>query len=152
MKTKITIEAMRELMNGNMNGAREIMNNTKEFYDRLDTIINKITNKVVEEYDLFKEEMLKQPNSFIFNESYRISSYTDLLFYFKNDGFSLCIESFFENHENNKEKYFKMLYEFSEKNILNTIYEDHFNYEELYFTTWEQIEQLMTLIIFDTDL
>lgn len=152
MKTKITIEAMRELMNGNMNGAREIMNNTKEFYEMLDTIINKITNKVVEEYDLFKEEMLKQPNSFIFNESYRISSYTDLLFYFENDGFSSCIESFFENHENNKEKYFKMLYEFSEKNILNTIYEDHFNYEELYFTTWEQIEQLMTLIIFDTDL
>ena len=148
METKITIEALKEIANGNLENAREIMNNEKEIDTMIDNLITKIINKVVDEYDAFKKDMLEKPNYYIFDNAYKISSYTDLLYYFENDVFSDFINNFFEYEENNKVMYLKMLSEFSETNILNELYETHFKYESLTFSTWEQTSELIRLIVF----
>lgn len=151
METKITIEALRELANGNIGNAREIMNNEKEIDTMINNLVTKIINKVVDEYDTFKKDILEKPNDYIFDNAYKISSYTDLLYYFENDVFSDFINNFFEYEENNKEMYLKMLSEFSEINILNELYEVHFKYESLTFSSWEQTNEIIRLTIFSLE-
>ena len=80
-KTELTIKAMKEIVNGNIGGAREIMD-TKV---RIDELIEKCKNNVVKEYDEFKSDMLESDTRQVFDNAYKISSYTDLLYYFEND-------------------------------------------------------------------
>lgn len=122
---------------------KEIMN-TK---NQIDTLIEKIINKVVKEYDIFKEDMLLKTSRCIFENAYKISSYTDILYYFENDGFSAKIESYFEYDSKNKDDIQKLEI-FSNKDILPTLYESHFEYEALYFTSWEDIDTLIEFVIF----
>lgn len=125
---------------------KEIMN-TK---NQIDTLIEKIINKVVKEYDIFKKDMLLKTSEFIFDNAYKISSYTDLLYYFENDGFAGVIEDYFEYSSSNKDDIQKLEI-FSNKDILSTLYESHFHYESLYFNLWEDINILIRSVIFDVN-
>ena len=143
-KTELTIEAMKEIVNGNLEGAREIMD-TKV---KIDELIEKCKENVVKEYDEFKTDMLKLNTAQLFDKAYQISSYTDLLYYFENDGFTCEIQNYFEYTSHSVEDIDK-LEEFSNKNILFELYEAHFKYEALYLTTWEDIQPLIEYFVFD---
>ena len=144
-KTELTIEAMKEIVNGNLGGAREMMN-TKM---KIDELIEKCKQNVVKEYDEFKEYMLNLDTRHVYDNAYKISSYTDLLYYFENDGFTCEIQNYFEYTSHNVEDIHK-LEEFSNKNILFELYETHFKYESLYLTTWEDIDTLVEYVVFDS--
>ena len=143
-KTELTIEAMKEIVNGNLGGSREMMN-TKM---KIDELIEKCKQNVVKEYDEFKEYMLNLDTRHVYDNAYKISSYTDLLDYFENDGFTCEIQNYFEYTSHNVEDIHK-LEEFSNKNILFELYEAYFKYESLYLTTWEDIDTLVEYVIFD---
>ena len=143
-KATLTIEAMKEIVNGNLGGAREIMDKKV----RIDELIEKCKENVVKEYDAFKADMLKLNTSQVFDKAYQISSYTDLLYYFENDGYTCEIQNYFEYTSHDVEDIQK-LEEFSHKNILFELYEAHFKYEALYLTTWEDIDTLVEYVIFD---
>ena len=143
-KAKLTIEAMKEIVNGNLGGAREMMN-TKM---KIDELIEKCKNNVVKEYDEFIENMLNLDTRHVYDNAYKISSYTDLLYYFENDGFTCEIQNYFEYTSHDIEDIHK-LEEFSNKNILFELYEAHFKYEALYLTTWEDIDTLIEYVVFD---
>ena len=141
---KMSMEALIEIMNGNLGGAREIMN-TKV---KIDELIKKCKKNVVKEYDKFKSNMLKLNTTQLFDKAYQVSSYTDLLYYFENDGFTCEIQNYFEYTSHDVEDIHK-LEEFSNKNILFELYEAHFKYEALYLTTWEDIDTLIEYVVFD---
>ena len=143
-KATLTIEAMKEIVNGNLGGAREMMN-TKI---KIDELIEKCKQNVVKEYDEFKENMLNLDTRQVFDNAYKISSYTDLLYYFENDGFTCEIQNYFEYTSHDEEDINK-LEEFSNKHILYELYENHFKYESLYLVTWEDIDTLVEYVIFD---
>ena len=143
-KTELTIKAMKEIASENLGGAREMMN-TKV---KIDELIEKCKQNVVKEYDEFKENMLNLDIRHVYDNAYQISSYTDLLYYFENDGFTVKIQDYFEYNSNDVEDINK-LEEFSNKNILFELYESHFKYESLYLTTWEDIDTLVEYVIFD---
>ena len=143
-KTELKNEAMKEIANGNIGGAREIMD-TKV---RIDELIEKCKNNVLKEYDEFKENMLSLDTRQVYDNAYKISSYTDLLYYFENDGFICEIQNYFEYTSHDVEDIHK-LEEFSNKNILFELYEAHFKYEALYLTTWEDIDTLIEYVVFD---
>ncbi len=143
-KTELTIEAMKEIVKGNVGGAREMMN-TKI---KIDELIEKCKNNVLKEYDEFKENMLNLDTRHVYDNAYKISSYTDLLYYFENDGFTCEIQNYFEYTSHDVEDIHK-LEEFSNKNILFELYEAHFKYEALYLTTWEDIDTLIEYVVFD---
>ena len=143
-KATLTIEAMKEIVNGNLGGAREIMDKKV----RIDELIEKCKENVVKEYDAFKADMLKLNTSQVFDKAYQISSYTDLLYYFENDGYTCEIQNYFEYTSHDVEDIQK-LEEFSHKNILFELYEAHFKYEALYLTTWEDIDTLIEYVVFD---
>ena len=143
-KTTLTIEAMKEIVNGNLGGAREMMN-TKI---KIDELIEKCKQNVVKEYDEFKENMLNLDTRHVYDNAYKISSYTDLLYYFENDGFTCEIQNYFEYTSHDVEDIQK-LEEFSHKNILFELYEAHFKYEALYLTTWEDIDTIIEYVVFD---
>ena len=143
-KTELTIKAMKEIVNGNIGEAREMMN-TKM---KIDELIEKCKNNVLKEYDEFKENMLNLDTRHVYDNAYKISSYTDLLYYFENDGFTCEIQNYFEYTSHDVEDIHK-LEEFSNKNILFELYEAHFKYEALYLTTWEDIDTLIEYVVFD---
>lgn len=143
-KATLTIEAMKEIVKGNVGGAREMMN-TKM---KIDELIEKCKNNVLKEYDEFKENMLNLDTRHVYDNAYKISSYTDLLYYFENDGFTCEIQNYFEYTSHDVEDIQK-LEEFSNKHILFELYENHFKYESLYLTTWEDIDTLVEYVIFD---
>lgn len=117
---------------------------------QIDTLIDKIINKVIKEYDIFKKDMLLKTSEFIFDNAYKISSYTDLLYYFKNDEFAEIIKGYFEYASKNKDDIQK-LEDFSNKDILSTLYESHFKYESLYLNLWEDINILIESVIFEVN-
>ena len=143
-KTELTIKAMKEIVNGNIGGAREIMD-TKV---RIDELIEKCKNNVVKEYDEFKSDMLESDTRQVFDNAYKISSYTDLLYYFENDGFTAEIQNYFENSSALIEDIQK-LEDFSNKHILSELYESHFKYETLYLDLWEDIDTLIDYVVFN---
>ena len=143
-KATLTIEAMKEIVNGNLGGAREMMN-TKI---KIDELIEKCNQNVVTEYDEFKENMLNLDTRHVYDNAYKISSYTDLLYYFENDGFTCEIQNYFEYTSHDVE-YIHKLEEFSNKNILAELYDKHFKYESLYLTTWEDINILIEYVVFN---
>ena len=73
--------------------------------------------------------------------------HTNLLYYFENDRFAGRIKGYFEYASKNKDDIQK-LEDFSNKDILPTLYESHFEYEALYFTSWEDIDTLIEFVIF----
>lgn len=117
---------------------------------QIDTLIDKIINKVIKEYNIFKKDMLLKTSEFIFNNAYKISSYTDLLYYFENDGFAGVIKGYFEYSSTNKDDIQKLEI-FSNKDILPTLYESHFKYESLYLNLWEDINILIKYVIFEVN-
>ena len=143
-KTKLTIEALNEIVNGELGGAREMMNAKV----KIDELIKKCKDSVIKEYNEFKNDMLKLDTAQVFDKAYQISSYTDLLYYFENDGFTSEIENYFEYTSNDPEDIQK-LEEFSNKNILAELYDKHFKYESLYLTTWEDINILIEYVVFN---
>lgn len=143
-KTELTIEAMKEIVKGNLGGAREIMN-TKV---KIDELIEKCKQNVVKEYDKFEENMMNLDTRHVYDNAYKISSYNDLLYYFENDGFTCEIQNYFEYTSHDVEDILK-LEEFSNKNILFELYEAHFKYEYLYLTTWVDIDTLVEYVVFD---
>ena len=140
---EMSMEALIEIMNGNLGGAREIMN-TKV---KIEELIKKCEENVVKEYDKFKSDMLELNTTQLFDKAYQVSSYTDLLYYFEEGGFTEEIQHHFEYHSDNVED-IQMLTNFSNKNILFELYEAHFKYEALYLTTWEDINTLIEYVVF----
>lgn len=143
-KTELTIEALKEIVKGNLGGAREMMN-TKV---KIDELIEKCKQNVVKEYDKFEENMMNLDTRHVYDNAYKISSYNDLLYYFENDGFTCEIQNYFEYTSHDVEDILK-LEEFSNKNILFELYEAHFKYEYLYLTTWVDIDTLVEYVVFD---
>ena len=123
---------------------KEEITNTQ---NQKENINDKNIKKKIKEYDIFKKDMLLKTSEFIFDNAYKISSYTDLLYYFENDGFAGVIEGYFEYSSTNKDDIQK-LEDFSNKDILPTLYEAHFNYENLYFDLWEDIDIIIKSVIF----
>lgn len=146
METKLTVNALKELINGNLGGAREIMNKKVE----VDTLIEEIIKKVQHEYDEFKNDMLNKSKDYLFIEAYKIASYTNLLYYFENGGFYDKITSYLEYVSTNEEDIQK-LKNFSKKSILEVLYQKHFKYETLYFDLWEDIDLLIEYVVFDNE-
>ena len=143
-KMKMSMEALIEIMNGNLGGAREIMN-TKV---KIDELIKKCKKNVVKEYDKFKSNMLKLNTTQVFDKAYQVSSYTNLWHYFEFGGFTEKIQNYFE-YDSDNVKDIQMLANFSNKNILFELYEAHFEYESLYLTTWDNIDTLIEYVVFN---
>lgn len=146
METELTIEAMKKIINGDLGGAREMM----DLKVKVDTLIEKIIKNVQNEYDEFKKDMLEQRKDYLFKEAYMISSYTNLLYYFENGGFYDKITSYLE-YEATDDMDIKKLEAFSKKRILNVLYQKHFKYETLYFDLWEDIDLLIEYVVFDNE-
>ena len=146
MHTELTVNALKEIVKGNLGGAREMMN----LKVKVDTLIEKIIKKVQNEYDEFKKDMLEQSKDYLFKEAYMISSYTNLLYYFENGGFYDKIISYLE-YVSTSEDDIKKIEDFSKKNILNEMYQTHFKYETLYFDLWEDIDLLVEYVVFDNE-
>ena len=146
MNTELTVNALKEIVKGNLGGAREMMN----LKVKVDTLIEKIIKKVQNEYDEFKKDMLEQSKDYLFKEAYMISSYTNLLYYFKNGGFYDKITSYLEYVSTNEDD-IKKLEAFSKQSILNVLYQRHFKYETLYFDLWDDIDLLIEYVIFDNE-
>lgn len=109
---------------------------------------SKINDKVVTEFRDFQSEMLSHDSQYIFDNAFKISSYTDLRFYFENEGFDDFITLFFEDHYDDYEQYLPMLSEILETNILDTLYNAQFDFEALYTTSWEDISTLVKFMYF----
>lgn len=146
MNTELTVNALKEIVEGNLGGAREIMDKKVE----VNTLIEEIIKKVQNEYDTFKTDMLNKSKDYLFNEAYMISSYTNLLYYFENSGFCNKIASYLDYVSTEDDK-IKKLEDFSKKNILNEMYQTHFKYETLYFDLWEDIDLLVEYVVFDNE-
>lgn len=146
METELTIEAMKKIINGDLGGAREMM----DLKVKVDTLIEEIIKNVQNEYDEFKKDMLEKNKDYLFKEAYMISSYTNLLYYFENGGFYDKITSYLE-YEATDDMDIKKLEAFSQKSILNILYQKHFKYETLYFDLWEDIDLLIEYVVFDNE-
>lgn len=146
MKTELTINALKKIMNGDLGGARKMM----DLKVQVDTLIEEIIKNVQNEYDEFKKDMLEQSKDYLFKEAYMISSYTNLLYYFENGGFYDKITSYLE-YVSTDEDDIKKLEAFSKQSILNVLYQRHFKYETLYFDLWDDIDLLIEYVIFDNE-
>lgn len=128
------------------------MKNLKLTMEELNELVmdkaSKINDKVVTEFRDFQSEMLSHDSQYIFDNAFKISSYTDLRFYFENGGFDDLITPFFENHYDDYEQYLPMLSEILETNILDTLYNAQFDFEALYTTSWEDISTLVKFMYF----
>ena len=146
METKLTVNALKEIVNGDLGGAREMM----DLKVKVDTLIEEIIKNVQNEYDEFKKDMLKQTKDYLFKEAYMISSYTNLLYYFENGGFYDKITSYLE-YVATDDMDIKKLETFSKKNILEVLYQKHFKYETLYLDLWDDINLLIEYVVFDNE-
>lgn len=144
METELTINALKKIMNGDLGGAREMM----DLKVKVDTLIEEIIKNVQNEYDEFKKDMLKQRKDYLFKEAYKIASYTNLLYYFENGGFYDKITSYLE-YVSTDDDNIKKLEAFSKQSILEVLYQKHFKYETLYFDLWDDIDLLIEYVVFD---
>lgn len=141
-KTELTIGALKEIMNGNLGGAREMMNTQL----KINELIEKCEKKAKEEFDDFKSFMLSLSNIDIFNEAYKILSYNGLLYYFTNNGFRNDIEKYFEYYSRNINDDMQKLTSFSDTNIINNLYQSHFDYD---LNLWEDTDTLIEYVVFN---
>lgn len=144
MNTELTINALKEIVKGNLGGAREMM----DLKVKVDTLIEEIIKKVQNEYDEFKKDMLEQSKDCLFNEAYMISSYGSLLYYFENGEFYKKITSYLR-YVSTTDNDIQKLEDFSNKNILNEMYCEHYKYENLYLNLYEDINSLIEYVVFD---
>ena len=146
METKLTVNALKEIVNGDLGGAREMM----DLKVKVDTLIEEIIKNVQNEYDEFKKDMLEQRKDYLFKEAYMISSYTNLLYYFENGGFYDKITTYLE-YVSTDDMDIKKLEAFSKKSILEVLYQKHFKYETLYLDLWDDINLLIEYVVFDNE-
>lgn len=146
MNTELTVNALKEIVKGNLGGAREMM----DLKVKVDTLIEEIIKKVQNEYDEFKKDMLEKSKDCLFNEAYIISSYTNLLYYFENGGFYDKITSYLE-YVSTDDDNIKKLEAFSKQSILEVLYQKHFKYETLYFDLWDDIDLLIEYVVFNNE-
>lgn len=146
MNTELTVNALKEIVKGNIGGAREMMDKKV----KVDTLIEEIIKKVQHEYDEFKNDMLNKSKDYLFIEAYKIASYTNLLYYFENGGFYDKITSYLE-YVSTDDDNIKKLEAFSKQSILEVLYQKHFKYETLYFDLWEDIDLLIEYVVFDNE-
>ena len=111
--------------------------------EKIDVEVKRIINDVSNEYHQFKENMLNSTTKDVFDKAFQINVYNDYDMYFENDGFVDMIAYYIENES---DAILINLYNSllgMENNILYTLYEFLFNYDSMYTTTWENINEII---------
>ena len=111
--------------------------------EKINVEVQRIIDDVVNEYHQFKENMLNSTTKDVFDKAFQINVYNDYDMYFENDGFVDMISYYIENKS---DAILINLYNSllgMENNILYTLYEFLFNYDSMYTTTWENINEII---------
>lgn len=120
--------------------------NKSNIIEEINSEIARITNEVSKEYEQFKNYCLSLTSIEVFEKAFKISSFTDFLLFFENDGFGNMIAnniSLYGNNENELNQIFINLTKINQ-NILNPLYDTMINTNELYSNSWEDIETIIT--------
>ena len=116
--------------------------------EKIEVEVKRIINDVVNEYHQFKENMLNSTTKDVFDKAFQINVYNDYDMYFENDGFVDMISYYIENES---DEILINLYNSllgMENNILYTLYEFLFNYDSMYTTKWENINEIIKYCYF----
>lgn len=111
--------------------------------EKINVEVQRIIDDVSNEYHQFKENMLNSTTKDVFDKAFQINVYNDYDMYFENDGFVDMISYYIENKS---DAILINLYNSllgMENNILYTLYEFLFNYDSMYTTTWENINEII---------
>lgn len=111
--------------------------------EKIDVEVKRIIDDVANEYHQFKENMLNSTTKDVFDKAFQINVYNDYDMYFENDGFVDMISYYIENES---DAILINLYNSllgMENNILYTLYEFLFNYDSMYTTKWENINEII---------
>lgn len=111
--------------------------------EKIDVEVKRIIDDVANEYHQFKENMLNSTTKDVFDKAFQINVYNDYDMYFENDGFVDMISYY---NENKSDAILINLYNSllgMENNILYTLYEFLFNYDSMYTTEWENINEII---------
>lgn len=111
--------------------------------EKINVEVQRIIDDVANEYHQFKENMLNSTTKDVFDKAFQINVYNDYDMYFENDGFVDMISYYIENES---DAILINLYNSllgMENNILYTLYEFLFNYDSMYTTTWENINEII---------
>ena len=120
----------------------------KVLEEKINVEIQRIIDDVVNEYHQFKENMLNSTTKDVFDKAFQINVYNDYDMYFENDGFLDMIYYYIENES---DAILINLYNSllgMENNILYTLYEFLFNYDSMYTTKWENINEIIKCCYF----
>lgn len=116
--------------------------------EKIDVEVKRIIDDVSNEYHQFKENMLNSTTKDVFDKAFQINVYNDYDMYFENDGFVDMISYYIENES---DAILINLYNSllgMENNILYTLYEFLFNYDSMYTTKWENINEIIKYCYF----
>ena len=116
--------------------------------EKIDIEVKRIIDDVSNEYHQFKENMLNSTTKDVFDKAFQINVYNDYDMYFENDGFLDMIYYYIENES---DEILINLYNSllgMENNILYTLYEFLFNYDSMYTTKWENINEIIKYCYF----
>lgn len=116
--------------------------------EKIDVEVKRIIDDVANEYHQFKENMLNSTTKDVFDKAFQINVYNDYDMYFENDGFVDMISYYIENES---DAILINLYNSllgMENNILYTLYEFLFNYDSMYTTKWENINEIIKYCYF----
>ena len=116
--------------------------------EKIDVEVKRIIDDVSNEYHQFKENMLNSTIKDVFDKAFQINAYNDYDMYFENDGFVDMISYYIENES---DEILINLYNSllgMENNILYTLYEFLFNYDSMYTTKWENINEIIKYCYF----
>ena len=116
--------------------------------EKIDVKVKRIIDDVSNEYHQFKENMLNSTTKDVFDKAFQINVYNDYDMYFENDGFVDMISYYIENES---DAILINLYNSllgMENNILYTLYEFLFNYDSMYTTKWENINEIIKYCYF----
>ena len=116
--------------------------------EKIDVEVKRIIDDVSNEYHQFKENMLNSTTKDVFDKAFQINVYNDYDMYFENDGFVDMISYYIENES---DEILINLYNSllgMENNILYTLYEFLFNYDSMYTTKWENINEIIKYCYF----
>ena len=122
----------------------------KALESEISAIVEKITNKVEQEYNSFKDFMSTQTGLYVFNHSSQCSSKIDLYRYFYNCEFSYYIENRITKETDTGLKWtLEKLKEFLEKNILDLLYNSYMQSEHIDLNSLNNLNDLIRYVIFD---
>ena len=111
--------------------------------EKINVEVQRIIDDVANEYHQFKENMLNSTTKDVFDKAFQINVYNDYDMYIENDGFVDMISYYIENKS---DAILINLYNSllgMENNILYTLYDFLFNYDSMYTTTWENINEII---------